>query len=109
MDLVSMVILATTPKPAELQRPDDKDLLSLNELVAAFIDVQVPETTALLAVLGELVDDDVLRDRCRRAVDARNDTTKLVSGPGDVPAGGIGLLAGLPRPGTVARPAHARG
>jgi hypothetical protein len=75
LELVSMVIAATTPKPEALQRADDEDHVSLNELVAAFIDVQVPETTALLAVLGELVvDDDVLRDRCRHAVQARDDT-----------------------------------
>jgi hypothetical protein len=37
--------------------------------------VQAPETTALLAVLGEMVvDDDVLRVRCRRAVETRDDT-----------------------------------
>lgn len=47
---------------------------SLDELVAAFIDLRVSETTVLLAALGELVlDDDVLRARCRREVDARSD------------------------------------
>ena len=46
----------------------------LDELVTAFIGVQVPETTALLTVLGELiVDDDVLRARCRHEVDVRKD------------------------------------
>ncbi|WP_319448692.1 MULTISPECIES: hypothetical protein [unclassified Mycobacterium] len=73
--LVSMVVLATTPQPAMLRQPDEDDLATLDELVAAFIGVDVPETTALLAVLGEvLVDDDVLRDRCRRAVEARDET-----------------------------------
>lgn len=72
--LVSMVVVATTPKPEVLQGPGDEDQLSLTELVPAFIDLRVPETTALLAALGELVvDDDVLRDQCRRAVAARDD------------------------------------
>jgi hypothetical protein len=75
LELVSMVIVATTPKPEVLQRPGDEDVLSLNQLVPAFIDLRVPETTALLAVLGQLVvDDDALRDQCRRAVEVRNDT-----------------------------------
>jgi hypothetical protein len=75
LGLVSMLILTTSPQPVMLRRPDEEDPPDLGELVAAFIDVQVPETTALLAALSELVtDDDVLRDRCRREVDARNDT-----------------------------------
>lgn len=74
LGLVGMVILATAPKPALLQGPDEEDLLSLDELVAAFIDVRVPETTAILAVLGEvIVDDDGLRERCRQEVMARDD------------------------------------
>jgi hypothetical protein len=72
--LVSMVVVATTPKPEALQGPGDEDVPTSTDLVSAFIDLPVPETTALLAVLGELViGDDELRDRCRRAVDARDD------------------------------------
>jgi hypothetical protein len=75
LGLVSMLILATSPHPVMLRQPDAEDPPSLDELVAAFIDVQVPETTALLAALSELVvDDDVLRARCRHEVDARNDS-----------------------------------
>jgi hypothetical protein len=75
LGLVSMVIVATAQHQSALSpQPDAEELLSLAELVSAFIDVQVPETTALLAVLGELVvDDEMLRDRCRRAVASRND------------------------------------
>lgn len=76
LGLVSTMILATAPQElTSLRRRDPEDHASLDELVAAFIDVQVPETTALLAALGELVlDDDVLRARCRREVDARDES-----------------------------------
>lgn len=71
LGLASMVIQVTDP---QLPAPDDDEFLGLDELVGAFIGTPVLETTALLAVFGELlVDDDVLRDRCRRTVDARND------------------------------------
>lgn len=74
LGLVSLLILATSLQPGVL-RPPDEDPPSLTELVAAFIDVQVPETTALLAVLGELVvGDDALRNQCRRAVASRHET-----------------------------------
>ncbi|MDT5176008.1 MAG: hypothetical protein QOJ95_206 [Mycobacterium sp.] len=74
LGLVSMVIEATAPQAVLFQRPEDEEALSLGDLVAAFIDVRLPETTALLAVLGELVvGDDVLRDRCRREVESRGD------------------------------------
>lgn len=75
LGLVSMLIEATSTELTYVrsQRGDD-DQASLDELVAAFIDVRVPETTALLAALGELVlHDDVLRDRCRREVQRRDD------------------------------------
>jgi hypothetical protein len=75
LGLVSTLILATSPQPAVLRPPGAEDPPSLDELIAAFVDVQVPETTALLAVLGELlVDDDVRSGRCRRAVDERRDS-----------------------------------
>lgn len=71
LGLVSMLILATTVRPphtSEEQPP------TIGELVDSFVDVHAPETTALLAGLGELlVDDAALRARCRHAVDARHD------------------------------------
>ncbi|MBJ7339240.1 hypothetical protein [Mycolicibacterium sp.] len=74
LGLVSMVIVATAPQPELPRAPETEEILGLDELVDAFIDVRVAETTALLAVLGELVmDDDVLRDRCRREVETRTD------------------------------------
>jgi hypothetical protein len=71
LGLVSMLILATTARP--LQTPEEQPP-AIGELVASFVDMDAPETTALLAGLGELlVEDDALRARCRRAVDARHD------------------------------------
>jgi hypothetical protein len=74
LGLVSMLIVATSPRPAGPVQPDAERLAGLDELVAAFLEVSVPETTALLTGLGELIgDDDTLRDRCRGGVEARND------------------------------------
>jgi hypothetical protein len=73
LDLVSLLMLATSAQQPVLRPQPDGP--GLDELVTAFIGVQVPETTALLTVLGELIlDDDVLRARCRREVDARKDS-----------------------------------
>ena len=72
LDLVSLLMLATSAQQPVLRPQPDGP--GLDELVTAFIGVQVRETTALLTVLGELVvDDDVLRARCRHEVDARKD------------------------------------
>lgn len=45
----------------------------LRELVDSFLDIRLPETGALLTVLAELVPDDVLARRIRRALEARDD------------------------------------
>jgi hypothetical protein len=74
LGLVSMLIVATAPKVSALLQKTDEDPPSLNGLVPAFIDLRTREATAILAVLGEmLVDDDVLRMRCRSAVETRDD------------------------------------
>ena len=54
-------------------RPDsDPGALTREELAQTFLDVQIPETTALLAVIAEMGgDDDVLRARIRRELAAR--------------------------------------
>jgi hypothetical protein len=55
-------------------RPDVPDLAALTreDLVATFLDVPAPETSALLAVIAEMAgDDDVLRARIRRELAAR--------------------------------------
>ncbi len=55
-------------------RPEDPDLAELTreDLVATFLDLAAPETSALLAVIDEMGgDDDVLRARIRRELAAR--------------------------------------
>jgi hypothetical protein len=47
------------------------DLLSRDGLIASFVDVDLPETTALLVAIGEMCGDDVLRARIRREVASR--------------------------------------
>jgi hypothetical protein len=75
LGLVSMMIMASAPKVSALLRKSDEDPPSLSGLVGAFSDLRTPETTALLAVLGEmLTDDEVLRARCRSAVETRDDS-----------------------------------
>lgn len=74
LGLVSVLILATSAPLRPAPTGPDEQPTRLDELVAAFIGSPAPETTALLAALGELVlDDDALRDRCRLEVDARDD------------------------------------
>ena len=72
--LVSVLILATLQPLRAVPRGQEEQPPRLDELVTAFIGSPAPETTALLAVLGELLlDDDALRDRCRVEVAARED------------------------------------
>ncbi len=74
LGLAGLIVAATAPPQLSLSRHDDGDSMSLGELVDSFVEVGIRETTALLAVFAEiLVDDDVLRDRCRREVAARDD------------------------------------
>jgi hypothetical protein len=75
LGLASLLIQATKPDPIAQLRSRERTPLRLEDLVAGFIGTRIPETTALLAVLAELlVDDDDLRVRCRREVAARNDS-----------------------------------
>ena len=56
---------------ARADAPDPR-ALTREELVRTFVDVPVPETSALLAVIAEMAgDDDVLRARIRRELAAR--------------------------------------
>jgi hypothetical protein len=74
LGLVSTLIVATAPRQAVLLQAEEDRPPSLEQLVTAFIEMRAPETTALLAVLGELVvGDDALRTRCRREVGERDD------------------------------------
>ena len=72
LGMVSMLIEATKPDPlALLPGQPRRDTVDLSRLVDSFIGVQVPETTALLAVLGELLDDTEAQKRCRDEVSVR--------------------------------------
>jgi hypothetical protein len=70
LGLVSLLIEVATP-----DRPGSpKSGPRLDDLVTDFISVQIRETTALLAVLAELlVDDEGLQRRCRQEVALRAD------------------------------------
>ncbi|OBK24763.1 hypothetical protein A5634_02605 [Mycobacterium asiaticum] len=73
LSTVSMIIEATEPGQDLLLQSEESEVIGLDELVDSFIDVRVPETTALLAVLSEMVDDEVLQLRCQRELSTRED------------------------------------
>jgi hypothetical protein len=76
LGMASLVIEATKPDPraAYVKSAEKRPTVRLDDLVAGFIGVQAPETTALLAVFAELlVDDKDLRLRCEAEVAARHD------------------------------------
>ncbi|MDF2822797.1 MAG: hypothetical protein K0R68_205 [Mycobacterium sp.] len=64
LELAAVVIEATA---------DEDGPANLDELVTAFIGTELPETTALLAVLRELAPEHAQRLRCRQAVVTRHD------------------------------------
>ncbi|BDB41015.1 hypothetical protein Mkiyose1665_29920 [Mycobacterium kiyosense] len=70
---VSLIIQATEPRHWALSDPDEPEAVNLGELIDSFIATKLPETTVLLAVLSELLDNEVLRTRCEREVAARDD------------------------------------
>ncbi len=75
LGLVSVLIEATRPDQlAGLPPHPQGDTVDLTSLLDGLIGVRIGETTALLAVLAELVDDADMRDRCRREVAARRDS-----------------------------------
>lgn len=75
LSMVSTLLCVTDTRRAHpFASPDDPDLAALTreELVRTFLDVPIPETTALLAVIAEMAgDDDVLRARVRRELAER--------------------------------------
>ena len=74
LSYVSTLLCVTdTRREHPFARPDpDPRALTREELVRTFLDVPAPETSALLAVIAEMVgDDDVLRARIRRELAAR--------------------------------------
>ncbi|KUI24817.1 hypothetical protein AU196_16010 [Mycobacterium sp. IS-1742] len=72
LGLAAVLILATTTGPVMLAPESEGQPAGLGELVASLVDVEAPETTVLLTVLGEMLgEDDALRARCGHAAAAR--------------------------------------
>jgi len=76
LGVASLMVEATKPHPlaAFVTSPEQRPTLSLDDLIAGFIDMEIPETTALLAVLAELlIDDEDLALKCSSEIATRND------------------------------------
>jgi hypothetical protein len=74
LGMASLLIEATKPDPlAFLKAGQPREQVELDRLIDSFIGVRVRETTALLTVFGELLDDDGLRRRCLDEAAARHD------------------------------------
>lgn len=74
LGMASLLIEATQPVPAAFLTSDHPhERVDLDQLVDSLVGVKVPETTALLTVFAELLDDDGLRGRCRDEATARRD------------------------------------
>jgi Domain of unknown function (DUF6398) len=69
ISLVSSLLAALEPRrPSPFESAPQPALPSRDELVRTFLDVELLETSALLTVIAELSDDDMLRRRVRREV-----------------------------------------
>lgn len=73
MSMVSSVMSALDPRRADPFGRDPEPQVTLASLVDSFLGVQVPETTALLAVIAEFSDDELQATRIRREVRSRGD------------------------------------
>ncbi|MGH3672655.1 MAG: DUF6398 domain-containing protein [Pseudonocardiaceae bacterium] len=72
MSLVSSLLAALEPQRANpFDQAGEPDLPTRDELVRTFLDVDRPETSALLAVIAQLSGDDIMRQRIRRAITER--------------------------------------
>ncbi len=72
---VSALLAAIDPRGQHPFQPDHGDLperTTLPTLLESFAEVELPETTALLAAVAELGPDDLTRARARRALTARS-------------------------------------
>jgi hypothetical protein len=69
MSLVSSLLSALEPRRANpFDRAPERALPTRDELVRTFLDIDTLETSALLAVIGELAGEDILRRRVRRKI-----------------------------------------
>jgi hypothetical protein len=72
--LAGLWISLATAEPFSRRKEEPRDEYSLQGFVYSLVCRKYRETTAMLAILGELiVDDDHLRDWCRREVSTRHD------------------------------------
>ncbi|HET9255284.1 MAG TPA: DUF6398 domain-containing protein [Pseudonocardiaceae bacterium] len=72
MSLASSLLAALEPRRANpFDTAPEPDVPSREELVRTFLDVDMPETSALLAVIAELAGEDILRRRVRREIAER--------------------------------------
>lgn len=71
--LASTLLTVIDPRQrSPFGRASDSESLSRDELVGSLLAVDLPETTALLTVIGELTDDQMLQRRIRRELAARS-------------------------------------
>jgi len=71
----AMLLSVVDPRsssPLERARGEDAELPNRDDLVASFIDVDVRETSTLLAVIAEMCGDELLRARIRRELASRS-------------------------------------
>ncbi len=72
LGLVSSLLAALDPRRrSPFERAPDPELPSRDELVGTFLDVELEETSALLAVIPGLSGDEMLRQRVQREITAR--------------------------------------
>lgn len=67
----SLLAALQPPRPNPFHPTPEPDLPTRDELVRTFLDVDMLETSALLAVIAELSGDDIMRRRVRREIAER--------------------------------------
>lgn len=75
LSLASVLLDAADPRnddPFAAARDAPRERPDRDELLESFVEVDLPETTALVAALAELVDDELTRRRLRRAAAGRD-------------------------------------
>ncbi|MGH3520962.1 MAG: DUF6398 domain-containing protein [Haloechinothrix sp.] len=69
--LVSSVLAVVDPRGRSPFAPDDQPEFSRAELLQSFLDMPSPETSALLAVIAEMTEEDLLRARILKELASR--------------------------------------
>jgi hypothetical protein len=72
LELTSAFLAAVDPRGrSPFETPAEPSLPPLEQIVQTFVEMPLPETSALLAAIAGLTRDDVLRSRARREIAAR--------------------------------------